>query len=197
MSELEKFVDLFKALADPTRLRLLGLVTDRARCGQELASTLGISPATVSHHLRVLRDAGLLVESRERPYTFYGLDLAALQRAMAAVSERKQVQDFASGTELSEQKRKVLRNFFEGRRLLRLPAQRSKKEVVIEEILRRLPRRKVYGEKELSRFLETIYPDFATLRRELIMGRYMERSGGEYRWAERGQRVVAGRRGAP
>ena len=48
---LEAAVTLLKALADATRLRMVGLMVDRSRSGQELASILGVSPPTVSHHV--------------------------------------------------------------------------------------------------------------------------------------------------
>ena len=191
-SVVSGLVSVFKALADPTRLRLAALIAERARCGQDLASELGISAPTASHHLRILRAAGLVRETRHTPYTFYELDLAALQRAVKAVADRRSVREIASADSsgLSEEKRAVLRNFFDGPRLMSIPAQRKKKEIVFEEILRRIPRRKEYGERELSRYLEAIHPDFCTIRRELIMGGYMVREGGRYRWAERGRAAL-------
>ena len=191
--EIPTLVALFKALADPNRLKLAGLLVERARCGQELASLLGLSAPTVSHHLRVLREAGLVRESRQTPYTFYDFDLASLRRAMSRLADRRRVQELAVGVELSEDKRRVLRSFFDGPRLLQIPAQRRKKEIVFEEVLRRLPRRKVYEERELSRFIEAIHPDYATIRREFIMGRYMERESGLYRLTDRGRATLEGR----
>jgi hypothetical protein len=52
-----------------------------------------------------------------------------------------------------------------------IPAQRREKEIVVEEILRRIPRQEVYTERELSEMIEAIHGDFYTIRRELIMGR--------------------------
>jgi biotin operon repressor len=188
---LDGLVGVFKALADPTRLRLAALIVDRARCGQDLASELGISAPTASHHLRVLREAGLVRETRQTPYTFFELDLGALQRAVRSVADRRSVREMAEDAQARlDPQRKVLRNFFDGPRLVSIPAQRKKKEIVFEEILRRIPRRKEYGERELSRYLEAIHPDFCTIRRELIMGGYMVREGGRYRWAERGRAAL-------
>jgi biotin operon repressor len=189
-SSRPELLRLFKALADPVRLRMVGLLVERGRCGQELASLLGISAPTVSHHLRVLREAGLLREVRENPYRFYELDQSSLRSALREMSDRKRIRRFAEGAGLEPAKRKVLRTFFDGPRLVAIPAQRRKKEIVFEEILRRLPRRKVYSERELSRFIEAIHPDFCTIRRELIMGRYMERERGSYRLTEKGRAVL-------
>ena len=188
--EIGDLVALFKALADPTRLRLAALIVDRGRCGQDLAAELEISTATVSHHLRILRDAALVRETREPPYSFFELDLVALQRALRAVSDKKVVREIAGEDRLSADERKVLRAFFDGPRLLAIPSQRKKKQIVFEEVLRRLPRRKEYGERELSRWIEAIHGDFCTIRREFIMENYMVRQDGRYRLTERGRAAI-------
>ena len=183
-------VRLFKGLADPTRLRMIAAMVDRARCGQDLAAEVGVSPATVSHHLRVLADAGLVVESRQPPYSFYQIDLTGLQGAVKAVSTPKRVRELATSAPVDDDTRDVLRAFFDGPRLTALPVQRRKKDIVLEEVLRRLPRRREYREPELNRFIEAVYEDFCTIRREWIMCRYMERKDGVYRLAERGRAAL-------
>lgn len=185
-------VRLFKGLADPTRLRMLAAMVDRPRCGQDLAAEVGLSPATVSHHLRVLADAGLVRESRQPPYVFYQLDLEQLQGAVKAVSSPKRVKELATTAPVDDKTRGVLRAFFDGPRLLALPTQRRKKELVLEEVLRRIPRRREYREPELNQFIEVVFEDYCTIRREWIMGRYMERDAGVYRLAPRGREVVDG-----
>lgn len=185
-------VRLFKGLADPTRLRMIAAMVDRERCGQDLAAEVGVSPATVSHHLRVLSDAGLLRETKQPPYVFYQLDLEQLQNAVKAVSSPKRVRELATAAPVNDETRDVLRAFFDGPRLISLPAQRRKKEIVLEELLRRLPRRREYREPELNKFIEAVHPDFCTIRREWIMGGYMERHAGVYRLAQRGRDVIDG-----
>ncbi|HVV83745.1 MAG TPA: metalloregulator ArsR/SmtB family transcription factor [Kofleriaceae bacterium] len=183
-------VRLFKGLADPTRLRMIAAMVDRARCGQDLAAEVGVSPATVSHHLRVLSEAGLLSETRQPPYVFYQLDLERLQGAVKAVSSPRRVRELATSAPVDAETRDVLRSFFDGPRLRALPVQRKKKDLVLEEVLRRIPRRREYREPELNRFIEVIHPDYCTIRREWVMGRYMEREAGVYRLAPRGRDVV-------
>jgi len=184
-------VRLFKGLADPTRLRMIAAMVDRPRCGQDLAAEVGVSPATVSHHLRVLSEVGLLSETRQPPYTFFQLDLERLQGAVKAVSSPKRVRELATGPAVDDGARAVLRAFFDGPRLVALPAQRRKKEIVLEELLRRLPRRREYREPELNRFIEVVHPDYCTIRREWIMGGYMERDAGVYRLTDRGRAALA------
>jgi biotin operon repressor len=187
---MQDLVRLFKGLADPTRLRMVAAMVDRPRCGQDLAAEVGVSPATVSHHLRVLSEAGLVVETRQPPYAFYQLDLAGLQEAVKAVSTPKRVRELATAAPVDEDTRDVLRSFFDGPRLRALPTQRRKKDLVLEELLRRLPRRREYKEPELNRFIEAVFQDFCTVRREWIMGGYMERKDGVYKLAERGRAAI-------
>lgn len=70
---------LFKALADPTRVRLVNLLasTDRA-CVCELVEPLGLTQPTVSHHLKVLFDAGLVDRRQQGTFSYYALRDGAL-----------------------------------------------------------------------------------------------------------------------
>jgi DNA-binding transcriptional ArsR family regulator len=187
--DVDYVVDVFRALADPVRLRIMGLLVEEERCGQELAEMLRISPGTVSHHLQMLKRLGLLTEERRAPYTYVRLDYPRLREAVVPFLKKERVQQFSAGPDVDREKRKVLEAFFEGPRLKSIPAQRRKKEIVFEEILRRLPDRKSFREETLSRLLEDIHPDFCTIRREFIMGRYMERTDGVYRWTDKGNAV--------
>ncbi len=136
--DLDTVVTLFKGLADPTRLRMVAAMVDRARCGQDLASEIGVAPATISHHLKVLGKAGLLIETRQPPYVFYKVDLEAVQRAVRAVATPKRVRELTTAPPVDDDTQKVLRTFFDGPRLRALPVQRRKKELVLEEVLRRI-----------------------------------------------------------
>ncbi|MDQ1634476.1 MAG: ArsR family transcriptional regulator, arsenate/arsenite/antimonite-responsive transcriptional [Frankiaceae bacterium] len=63
-----------KALADPTRLRLLSLIQaheDGEACVCDLTAPVGLTQPTVSHHLKVLLDAGLVTRSRRGTWAYY------------------------------------------------------------------------------------------------------------------------------
>jgi DNA-binding transcriptional ArsR family regulator len=189
--ELDRLVDVFKGLADPTRLRIAAAMIDRPRCGQDLAAEAGVSAATVSHHLKVLDRAGLLRETRQPPYVFYQLDVETLSRAVRAAVPSK-MRTLATTPAVDESTRQVLRAFFDGTRVLALPVQRRKKDLVLEEMLRRIPRRREYTEPELNAFISVMFEDFCTVRREWIMGQYMTRENQVYRLADRGKAALAG-----
>ncbi|MFJ6027148.1 ArsR/SmtB family transcription factor [Pseudarthrobacter sp. NPDC092424] len=75
---------LFKALADPNRLRLLSLVKSSEtgeRCVCDLTEPLGLGQPTVSHHLKTLVDAGLLHRDKRGTWAYYSLAPGALEGA--------------------------------------------------------------------------------------------------------------------
>jgi ArsR family transcriptional regulator len=70
-----------KALADPVRLQLLTLIASAASgeaCNCEMAAAVGLTDATVSHHLKALREAGLIAGERRGTWTYYRSVPAAL-----------------------------------------------------------------------------------------------------------------------
>lgn len=81
--------DAFRAIADPARLRLLSFIASQPSgetCVCYLMKPLGLSQPTVSHHLKILFDAGLLDRDRRGTWVFYRIvpeRLAALRDALA------------------------------------------------------------------------------------------------------------------
>lgn len=63
--------NFFKALADPTRLELLYLVAEKKQCSHDLSQAVGITPATVTHHMKKLVDIDLVIRLREGKYTYF------------------------------------------------------------------------------------------------------------------------------
>lgn len=71
--ELAQVADLLQVLAEPRRLRILYLLTQREMCVCEVLDELGISQPLASHHLRVLQEAGLIRSRRQAQYVFYSI----------------------------------------------------------------------------------------------------------------------------
>jgi ArsR family transcriptional regulator len=75
-AEAEQLATLLKAVADPTRLQLLSLVVaagDGAACVCDLTAPLGLRQPTVSHHLKIMVDAGLLAREQRGSWAYYSL----------------------------------------------------------------------------------------------------------------------------
>ena len=68
---MKDIVKIFKALADPTRLRITLLLRRRELCVCELMAVLGMEQSRVSHHMRVLREAGIAEDVREGRWIIY------------------------------------------------------------------------------------------------------------------------------
>lgn len=72
----QRTAQLLAALADPVRLRIVSMLAaspDGAACGCELEDPLGLSQPTVSHHLRILREAGLIEGERRGRWVHYSV----------------------------------------------------------------------------------------------------------------------------
>jgi DNA-binding transcriptional ArsR family regulator len=72
-------VDLFSALADPTRCRVVEMLHERSRPVHELAAAFDISRPAISRHLKVLKDAGLVIEEKAGRENLYSLQRAHLK----------------------------------------------------------------------------------------------------------------------
>ena len=72
------FQDTFKALSDPTRREILRLLRDGAKIAGEIGGHFDMTGATISHHLAVLREAGLITDDKRGKYIYYELNLSVL-----------------------------------------------------------------------------------------------------------------------
>jgi ArsR family transcriptional regulator, arsenate/arsenite/antimonite-responsive transcriptional repressor len=88
-AEAETLAGGFRALADPTRLRLISLVAahaDAEACVCELTDPVGLSQPTVSHHLKILVDAGILTREQRGKWAYYRLVPGALDALAALIT---------------------------------------------------------------------------------------------------------------
>jgi ArsR family transcriptional regulator len=75
------FVRAFRALGDPTRQRMLALLEERGElCVADLAGNFAMTQPSVSHHLRILKDAGLVVADKRGKEVFYAINPDELSR---------------------------------------------------------------------------------------------------------------------
>ena len=81
----QQTADLFKVLSSGTRLRILGMLRSRALCVGALATRLDVTQGAVSQHLRILRDAGLVVADKRGNFVHYRLNERAIDRLRRAV----------------------------------------------------------------------------------------------------------------
>lgn len=87
-SQAATLATMFKALSDPVRLRLLSLIASHPggeACVCEISATFDVSQPTISHHLKLLRSAGLIDCERRGTWVYYWVIPSALQQLSTAL----------------------------------------------------------------------------------------------------------------
>jgi hypothetical protein len=177
---LERLRTAFAALADENRLRIIGLIAQRAHSVEELAALLQLKEPTVSHHLNRLKVLDLVRMERQGNMHLYRLDadaLRAVQKSVFALGEPSAV---SAAIAPGAYDAKVLASFFDGDRLVQIPASRKKRLVVLRHLIEGFDEGRAYPEGEVNAVLKRAHDDVATLRREFIMNNMMARADGLY-----------------
>jgi ArsR family transcriptional regulator, arsenate/arsenite/antimonite-responsive transcriptional repressor len=91
IEDAEQLAHRFKALGDPTRVRLLSLIAtydEREACICDLTEPVGLSQPTVSHHMKQLADAGLVTREQRGKWAYYRIVDDALASLAVAITPR-------------------------------------------------------------------------------------------------------------
>jgi hypothetical protein len=176
-----RLLSFFKALANESRLRLLGLVAQREHSVQELAAAVGVTEPTASHHLAMLRDLGLVsrrADGNTHWYSFVPDSLTGMAKQVLSVEG---VAGLAGPARPRGSQDSVVANFLgEDGKLTHIPAQRKKRYAVLSWLVRKFEEDRKYTEKEINEVIQRYHWDSATLRREFIGYHMMEREKGIY-----------------
>lgn len=78
MNDTEKLARIFKVLSVDTRVRMVEMLKGRTLCVNAMAHALDITPAAVSQHLRILRDAGIVTAEKKGYYVHYRINDSTL-----------------------------------------------------------------------------------------------------------------------
>ena len=171
----------FKALADESRLKIVGLLANGERNVQELAKLLKLREPTVSHHLAILREAELVQMRIEGNTHWYRLDFDSMRAVSRSALTREKLATIASDLDSEDWERKVLSNFMDGERLKDIPVARKKRWAILKWVASRFDPQAEYTENQLNEIIKRHHWDTATLRREMIGYRMLARSKGIYR----------------
>ena len=177
--EIERLTGLLKALADKTRLRILGLIAAQECTVEELAAILELKEPTVSHHLNKLKESDLVTMRPEATTHYYRLNQDRLSNVLRELSP-KTLQDVAQDLDANQFERKVVQSFFVEGRLKEIPAQRKKRDVILRRLVTEFAPNEQYTEKQINETLKRFHEDTATLRREFIATKLMARENNVY-----------------
>jgi len=171
----ERLLEFFRVMADGKRLQIVGLLARQSYSVEEMASILNLSPATISHHLARLVRAGLATARADQHYHVYSLQLQALREMAQQILSQDRLQETAEDLDLDAYDRKVLRDYVVDGRLRQIPTQRKKRDVILRRLADCFEPDRRYTEREVNEVIRAFHDDYATLRRELIEGRWMAR----------------------
>ncbi len=174
----------FKALADANRLKIIGLLAEQPLSVEQLAEILHLRPSTVSHHLARLSELGLVSARAESYYNIYQLENERLDELGGKFLAPGALPYATAGVDVLAYDRKVIQDFtLPGGKLKTIPGQRKKLEALLRYITPAFEPGVRYGEAQVNEILKQYHEDTATLRRELVGYRMLERTaGGEEYW---------------
>ena len=179
MNETEA-IRLFKCLADKSRLQILKSLAMEDMYVELLAERLGLTPSTISFHLKKLSEAGAVRSYRNQYYTMYALCKEVFSlRILDLLTEASEEVELQSRRE-AEYRQRVLDSFFAYGKLKSIPAQRKKERIVLEEIAKVFEPGRRYTEREVNLLIADFHDDFCTIRRDMIGEKLLARDNGIY-----------------
>ena len=85
---MEQLLPYFKALCDQQRVNIVSLLLEREHCVCELVEKLGLSQSTVSRHVKILKETGLLNDRRRGTWNYYSLNKNSFKRYASILDEK-------------------------------------------------------------------------------------------------------------
>jgi predicted transcriptional regulator len=178
--DISTSIEIMKSLADTSRLRVLNSLMEKPHYVEELAHRLDLAPSTVSFHLKKLESAGLVSEQKEQYYIIYRVNEDILKLTLKELTSFENIEKYAQDERIQSYRNKVLRIFFKNKKLLKLPVQRKKQMIVLDEYAEKFKRGKKYTEEEVNEIIKQSFDDYCTIRRLLIEEKLMKREKQTY-----------------
>ena len=186
-------LDMLKALADESRLKMLRLLNEREHTVGDLASRVSLSEPTVSHHLAKMREAQLVTLRMAGNQRFYRINEAGMARFKHLVADIEKTptqpdvvvsdDSWIEGLGWEATDQQVLREFTKNAKLTHLPTKQKKLIIVLRWLATLFQAETLYSELEVNAILKAVYvEDYVGIRRDLVDFGYLrrERGGGKY-----------------
>lgn len=175
MKETEAIL-LFKCLADKSRLQILKSLAIEDMYVERLAERLGLTPPTISFHLKKLADVGAVRSYKTQYYTMYSICQDIFKSRIIDIIHEESDEAHLQERRESEYRERVLKAYFEYGKLKLIPAQRKKKHIIYEEIAKRFEPDRIYTEREVNIIIADFHDDFCTIRRDMISDKILDRN---------------------
>ena len=179
MTEAEA-ISLFKCLADKSRLQILKSLAVEDMYVERLAERLGLTPSTISFHLKKLSDAGAVTAYKSQYYMMYSLHKEIFQTSILEILQQESDEAQKQAQRDADYRKRVIDAFFEYGKLKSIPAQLKKERIVLEVIAEAFDFDRMYSEREVNMIIADFHDDFCTIRRDMVGERLLGRTGIEY-----------------
>lgn len=159
---------LFKSLSDKSRLAIVSNLMEGPMYVELLAERLGLTPSTVSFHLKKLVDAGVVSSRKEQYYQMFELKKELLEQTLSQVIQLSVREESEEKQREEEYRKKVIQSFFEYGKLKMLPVQQKKALIIYEEIGKAFETGRMYTEREVNITIADFHDDFCTIRKNMV-----------------------------
>ncbi len=169
-------ITLLKLLSDETRLKIINILAREDSYVELIASRLSLTEATVCYHLKKMEQVGIVIASRSQYYIIYSLNKELLKQSLwdMVISPEPLV-------DIEERyKKDVISHFFKYGKLVSIPVQQKKREIVLNEIAKVFKPNYQYHEKEVNEIIHTFHEDHCTIRREMVAFGILSRENDKY-----------------
>jgi DNA-binding transcriptional regulator YhcF (GntR family) len=177
----DAIIAIFKAIADESRLTILAHLSSEPASVTDLAELTQLKPPTVSHHLSVLAEAGLVRFDRRGTTRIYSFVPSGLDEARRSLSDDRGLSAFSDDDTLEAWEKKVLSTFVDGETITQIPASEKKRMVLVRWVATEFDEDRDYPEKEVDAIIKRHHPDSAYFRRAMVDTGMMTRERGVYR----------------
>ena len=176
----EMMLQFCKAMADESRLKIIGLLSTAEHSVQQLASILELKEPTVSHHLAMLKQLDLVRLRADGNFRWYRLNEEVLGQISRTVFSRDNIARLATSAGARTSERKILDNFVDGERLREIPVSYKKRLTILKWLVGFFEPGISYTESQVNAILKLHHHDCATIRREMIGCGMLARDKGIY-----------------
>ncbi|MCF7859361.1 MAG: DUF2087 domain-containing protein [Candidatus Cloacimonetes bacterium] len=182
--KIENVTEIFKALAEHSRLLIVKSLSEKPQYLEELAERLNLALSTVSFHLKKLEKAGMVWKEKQQYYTIFYLKKELFTKTLEEMMDFEIVEKQQQEERIKQYKKKVLKSFMEDGRIRQIPAQKQKRWIVFEQILNEFEYGKKYTESQVNEIIEKYNADYCMIRRSFIEERVMTRQDNIYKITE-------------
>ena len=157
----QQAIQLFKCLADKSRIQILKSLLQEEMYVERLAERIGVTPATVSFHLKKLEDVGAVKSRKDQYYSMFSINNEIFNISILDILKEESEDD-------KLQKERELQY-------------RKKERIVLEEIAKSFEAEREYTEREINIMIADFHDDFCTIRRDMISEGILQRENMIYK----------------